>query len=116
MAIPRPASRWFGRRCKSLIADRRHTVTFFCGGSRNFDHFIDLFDEVLVLEVDVDTLMRRLARRLDDEFGGKPVERDLVVRVHATKEGLPGGAVSVDATRPVAQVVDEILSKCGEPR
>ena len=32
-----------------------HEVTFFCGGSRNFAQFIELFDEVFVLDVDVET-------------------------------------------------------------
>ena len=103
---------WPVDKVKALIADRTHPVTFFCGGSRNSHHVIDLFDEVFVLEVDLATLMERLARRPDDEFGGRPVERDFAARLHATKEGIPKNAVSIDATAPVARVVDEILSKC----
>jgi broad-specificity NMP kinase len=99
---------------KSLLADQSNAMSFFCGGSRNSHHFIDLFDVVFVLDVDLDTLNRRLAGRPEDEFGGKPAERELVVRVHATKEGFPTNALSIDATGPVARVVDAILSKCGE--
>jgi adenylate kinase family enzyme len=105
---------WPLDKVRSLIADRRNAISFFCGGSRNSHHFIDLFDEVFVLEVDLDTLNRRLAQRPDDEFGGRPVERALIARLHATKEDLPKTAVSIDATRPVARVVDEILLRCGE--
>jgi gluconate kinase len=97
---------------RSLIADPRHAVTFFCGASRNLDQFIDLFDGVFVLDVDLDTLMRRLARRPEDEFGGRPHERALIARLHATKEDIPKTAVTIDATGPVATVVDEILTKC----
>ncbi len=43
-------------------------MAFFCGGSRNFSHFIDLFDGVFVLEVDLDTLNQRLDRRPEDEW------------------------------------------------
>ena len=39
--------------------------------------------------------------------GARPEERPLVLRVHGTREDLPDG-VPVDATRPLAQVVDEI--------
>jgi hypothetical protein len=34
--------------------------------------------------------------------------------VHATKEDIPKNAVNIDATVPLARVVDEILSKCRE--
>jgi thymidylate kinase len=105
---------WPVDKVKSLVADQRHAMSFFCGHSRNFHHFIDLFDEVFVLDVDLDTLNRRLARRPEDEFGGKLAERELTVRMHATKEDTPKGGVIIDATAPLERVVDEILSKCRE--
>jgi adenylate kinase family enzyme len=103
---------WPVTRVKSSLADQGHAMTFFCGGSRNSHHFIDLFDGAFLLEVDLATLDRRLAVRGDDEFGGKPAERAIVVHVHATNEGLAKTAVKIDATRPVEQVVDEILAIC----
>lgn len=105
---------WDIDKVKSLVADQRHAQSFFCGGSRNLHRFIDLFDEVFVLEVDLDTLNLRVSPRPEDEFGGKPGERALIARVHATNEGLPKKAVSIDATAPIARVVDEILSQCRE--
>ena len=104
---------WNVDEVKSLLADRRHANSFFCGGARNSHRFIDLFDAVFVLEVDSDTLDRRLAARPVDEFGGKPSERDMIRRLHATKEDTPKGGVAIDATAPVERVVDEILDKCG---
>jgi hypothetical protein len=103
---------WRVDKVKSLVADQRNAMAFFCGHSRNFHHFIDLFDEIFVLEVDLETLNRRLARRPEDEFGGKPAERELTARVHATKEDTPKGGVMIDAAAPLGRVVDEILSKC----
>jgi broad-specificity NMP kinase len=105
---------WDVDKVRSLAADRSHPISFFCGGSRNSHHFIGLFDGVFVLDVDLDTLKRRLAGRTEDEFGGKPDERDVVLRLHATKDDIPGNATTIDATAPLASVVDEILSKCGE--
>jgi thymidylate kinase len=99
---------------RAIIADRRDAMTFFCGGSRNSHHFIDLFDAVFVLDVDLDTLKERLAGRPDDEFGGQKVERELIERLHATKEGIPLNAITIDATALVGSVVDTILSICGE--
>ena len=105
---------WDVDKVKSLVADRSRPISFFCGGSRNFHRFIDLFDRVFVLDVDLDTLERRLASRPEDEFGGKPAEREVVVRLHATKEDIPRNATTIDATAPLASVVDDILSRCGE--
>jgi len=99
---------------KSLVANQDHAVTFFCGGSRNFSRFIDLFDGVFVLEVDLDTLKRRLDERPDDEWGGKQSERDLIVRLHQTKEDTPKDGIVIDATKPPARVVDEIIHQTGE--
>ena len=105
---------WPVEKVKSVVADQHNAVSFFCGHSSNFHHFIDLFDAVFVLAVDLDTLNRRLAGRPEDEFGGRPSERELVVRLHATKQDVPQNAVSIDATAPVARIVDEILSRCGD--
>lgn len=105
---------WPVDKVRALIADQRNAETFFCGGSRNFHLFIDLFDGVFVLDVDIDTLNQRLAGRPEDEFGGRPAERELIARLHATKEAIPNNALSIDATAPVSAVVDGILAKCGE--
>ena len=103
---------WDVDKVKSLIADHSNPISFFCGGSRNFVRFIDLLDGVFVLDVDLDTLKRRLASRPEDEFGGRPVEQELVERLHATKEDIPKGDVVIDATAPLDRVVEEILEKC----
>ena len=103
---------WHVDKVKSLLADQRYGKSFFCGGSRNLHRFIDLFDEVFVLNVDLDTLNRRLVGRPEDEFGGKPSERELIGRLHATKEDVPKGGVAIDATAPIERVVDDILEKC----
>lgn len=105
---------WDVNKVKSVIADQSNAQSFFCGGSRNHHHFIHLFDGVFVLDIDAETLNLRLAGRPKDEFGGKPKERRLVARLHATKEDIPKNAVNIDATAPVTRVVDDILSKCGE--
>ena len=101
---------WPVDKVRALVADQTEPATFFCGGSRNFLKFIDLFDGVFVLEVDLDTLNRRLNERPDDEWGGsKPTERALIVRWHETKETVPENGIPIDATAPLEQVVDEIL-------
>lgn len=107
---------WDVDQVRALVADHTRPVTFFCGGSRNFAKFIDLFDGVFVLDVDLDTLHRRLDQRGPDEWGSDPSARELIVRLHRTKEDVPGTGVVIDATPPLAQVVDEILRQVGLPR
>ncbi len=108
---------WRVDRVRALVASREDAVTFFCGGSRNFSTFIDLFDGVFVLEVDPDTLIRRLEQRPDDEWGGKPAERVFALRLQESKEDIPPDGIVVDATAPLSCVVDEILrlSDAGTP-
>lgn len=100
---------WHVDMVRALASDVSEQCTFFCGGSRNFSSFQDLFDGIFVLEVDLETLNRRLEQRLDDEFGAHPSERELIARLHQTKEDTPRNGTVIDATAPLAQVVDEIL-------
>jgi broad-specificity NMP kinase len=100
---------WDVEKVRRLAANQDDDVTFFCGGSRNFNEFIDVFDKVFVLDVDVDTLNERLDNRLDDDWGKRTSERDLILRLHATKADLPSRGIVIDATQPLVSVVDDIL-------
>lgn len=103
---------WDVAKVTEAIEDKSKAETFFCGGSRNFASFIDLFSAVFVLDVDAETLKKRLKVRPSDEFGSKPEEQEFVLRLLATKEDIPLNAIVVDATAPLPVVVDSILSRC----
>ena len=101
---------WDIEQVKALVADQSVTATFFFGGSRNSNSFIDLFDEVFVLDIDLETLNQRLAARPKDAWGGTASEGESFARFqHETKEGLPKNAIIIDGTAPLASVVDTIL-------
>ena len=107
---------WDLEKVKAYIANQGEAVTFLCGSSRNSSKFIDLLDGVFLLEVDFDTMNRRIDERValdPTDFGGKPAERELITRLYATKEHVPKNAMKIDATAPIARVVDDILSKSG---
>ncbi len=107
---------WDLDRVRALIADREEPFTFFCGGTRNLSKFQDLLDGVFVLEVDADTMNRRIDERVavdPTDFGGTPEERALIALLYATKQDIPENAIAIDATAPIDRVVDEILSRCG---
>jgi hypothetical protein len=101
---------WDVEKVRSLAANQDDETTFFCGGSRNFEQFISLFDQVFILDVDAETLNKRLDNRSDDDWGKSESERELILRLHATKEDIPRGGIVIDATQPLSKVVDEILS------
>jgi len=105
---------WNVQKVRALLADQTYPATFFCGGSRNSDSFRDQFDGAFVLKIALETLNRRLAARPKNEWGGTASEGEAFARrQHATGEGLPRNAVTIDATAPVAGVVDAILKKAG---
>ena len=102
---------WDVAKVSALVADHTHAATFLCGGARNAARFIDVFDGVFVLEIDLETLNRRLAARPEHAWGGTASEGASFARLqHATKEGLPTNAISIDATAPLSRVVDTILA------
>ena len=107
---------WDVEKVKAFVANQDEAVTFFCGGSRNFSKFLALFDSVFLLEVDLDTSLRRIAERValdPTDWGATPEEREITVRMYHAQEGLPYKGNIIDATAPLARVVDEILRLSG---
>ncbi len=100
---------WDVEKVRRLAANQNDDATFFCGGSRNFNQFVDLFDEVFILDVDPVTLIERLDSRTNNDTGKTKTEQEFILRIHATKEDLPTHGIVIDATQPLARVVDEIL-------
>jgi gluconate kinase len=83
-------------------------VLFVCGSSRNRDHFLSYFTKIFNLRIDDDTMRRRLQERTADdwELGTEAIE--LMLELNRRDEK-PAGAIDVDATQPLNQVVDELL-------
>ncbi len=100
---------WDVEKVNKLAKDKNEEVAFFCGGSRNFRKFIDLFDKVFILDVDSKTLDKRLDSRPINAWGKSQQQRQLIHRLHKTKEDIPSGGITIDATRSLDQVVDQII-------
>jgi len=103
---------WDVEKVNAFVANQDEAVTFFCGGSKNSSKYIDLFDGVFVLAVDLDTSLRRIEERValdPTDWSGTPEEREITVRMYHTKAALPQNGTIIDATAPLARVVDEIL-------
>ncbi len=101
-------SMWDGQRAVSELESPEPEVLFVCGSGRNRDRFLPYFTLIFNLRIDDDTMRRRLRERTNNEFGKQPEEVELMLRLNRSDEK-PAGAVDIDATRPLDQVVDELL-------
>jgi len=99
---------WNQQKAVSELESPEPEVLFVCGSSRNRDHFLPYFTKIFNLRIDDDTMRRRLQARTDDDWplGQEGVE--LMLKLNPSDEG-PAGAIDVDATQPLNQVVDELL-------
>jgi len=96
----------FAKRAKSKLI-------FLCGSPSNADDMLDLYDKVVCLVVDRETLKDRIASRTDHDFGKAPDELKSILGWHDSFQDRykDYGAVMVNAAQPLNKVVDEILDK-----
>jgi gluconate kinase len=99
---------WDQQKAVSELESPEPDVLFVCGSSRNRDRFLPYFTKVFNLRIDDDTMRRRLEERTNNEFGKQPEELELMLTLNRSDEK-PAGAIDVDATQPLNQVVDELL-------
>ncbi len=95
----------------SRAAARLGKPVFLCGSASGDDVVWQLFDKVIALVADEETIRKRLAAR-SDSFGKTPEELADVLFWHAgfATAYQAFGAALVDATRPLKDVVAEILA------
>jgi len=114
---------WDRHKAVSELENPEPDVLFVCGGSRNRDHFLPYFAKVFNLRIDEDTMRRRLQARTTDDWTLVPDPDDYDVALAAMIELMlelnrsdekPAGAIDVDATQPLDQVVDELLRLANE--
>jgi uridine kinase len=86
---------------------------FLCGCVENEDEVCwDLFDLVICVVIDNETLRHRLLTRTTNSFGKHPEELAAAVghNDHVESTYRRFGATIVDGTRPLAEVADAILT------
>jgi gluconate kinase len=99
---------WDHQRAVGELESLEEEVLFVCGSSRNRDDFLPYFAKIFNLRIDNDTMRRRLQERTENDWplGEEGVE--LMLELNRSDER-PPGAIDVDATQPLNQVVDELL-------
>ena len=105
---PDTGSLWDQEKAVSELESPEPDVLFVCGSSSNRDLFLPYFTKIFNLRIDDDTMRRRLQERTNNDFGKQPEELERMLALNRSDEK-PAGAIDVDATQPVDQVVDELL-------
>jgi gluconate kinase len=99
---------WARQKAVSELESPEPEVLFVCGSSRNRDHFLPYFTKIFNLRIGDDTMRRRLQERTADDWELGPEAIELMLELNRSDEK-PAGAIDVDATQPLNQVVDELL-------
>jgi hypothetical protein len=99
---------WDRQKAVSELESPEPEVLFVCGSSRNRDHFLPYFSKIFTLCIDDDTMRRRLEARTADDWPLGPEAIELMLELNRRDER-PAGAIEIDATQPLNQVVDELL-------
>jgi broad-specificity NMP kinase len=92
--------------------DRDASLVFLCGVAAGDGEAWEYFDVVCALVIDEATIKARIDLRNDNWFGKRPHELDQIL---AWNFGYAGryqrfGAVIVDATKPLSDVVDAVIA------
>ena len=99
---------WDERKVITELESREPEVLFVCGSSRNRDQFLHYFTKVFNLRIDDDSMRHRLEGRTDDDWPLGQAGVELMLDLNRNDEK-PAGAIDIDATRPLDQVVDDLL-------
>ena len=102
---------WDIDKIERLLKDAGGKNMFFCGLATNQDRLYKDFDKILVLDCDLETIKSRLKNRQNNPFGKRPDDLDWVRDTHKRlqPELQEVGAINVDATLPLDDVVGQIL-------
>jgi broad-specificity NMP kinase len=84
---------------------------YLCGSAGGEDEFWDLLDRVIILDVDNETLRHRLATRTTNSYGKAAHELDgiLTANVGWADAYAALGAIVIDGTRPIDEVVADVI-------
>jgi ribose 1,5-bisphosphokinase PhnN len=104
-------------RVEALAEESRLRIAFLCGSAENEDDVRDLFDALVCLVIDEDTLRHRLATRTTNTFGRHPEELAAALKWNPRMRTLYDslGATIIDASKPVTEVVDSVIDAIQAP-
>lgn len=102
---------------EALVSDlykrSKNKVTFILGNCGNELEIADkYFDKVLCLEIDEETMVKRLQTRTTNQYGKDPDQMAMIKKWYKPlmKRYRDFGVTMIDATQPVKEVVNQILT------
>jgi adenylate kinase family enzyme len=103
---------WVEDRIDELLSADDARPLFVQGCVRNQAKFYDRFDAVVLLSAPAEVVLDRIAHRTTNDYGKAAAERELILHHLATVEPLlrAGCTHEVDATRPLDEVVAELIA------
>lgn len=98
-------------RLREIAQEHPDEPVFICGTSSNRHSLFHLFKKIFCLTLDQETLKHRLATRDTNNFGKSEAQLNNILNWHevSVEEDKKSGAILVDATKPLNEVVEEIL-------
>ena len=81
------------------------------GLSSNQEGYLPLFDKVLLLHARPETVVSRLTKRTDNDYGKHPLEQQRLLNWHKSfeEEMVAKGAIPLDAEQSIEAMTDEVL-------
>jgi shikimate kinase len=100
-------------RIQKLWEEAKDKTVFLCGIVANENEVWDLFDKVIYLDIDEQTLRHRVATRTSNYFGKAPHELENILKWHKGHRKMyeKYGASIIDTNRPLDKVVNEVLKR-----
>lgn len=100
------------KKTEEMAEKAKDKLIFLCGSPSNNLEVWDLFDKVICLVTDDETLKHRIATRTENEYGKAPDELEGILEWNKTHESRYRGygAIIVDAKPPLSKVVDSVLA------
>jgi dephospho-CoA kinase len=101
---------WREDRIAELLAEDRETPLVVSGAVSNQGRFYPDFDAVVLLSAPAEVLLDRIAGRTTNDYGKSAEERDLILEHLAEVAPLLRATCTheLDASRPLAEVVDDL--------
>ena len=102
----------------NLFKKHQAEPLFISSITANQSKFYADFDKIFLLTAPDDTITHRLGTRTNNYFGRHPVDLQRVIGRHQQfdDELKAIGAIEIDATKPVSEMVDQILGHLDEAR
>jgi len=95
-----------------LVEQAKNKKIFLCGIPANDIDFFEVFDKIIFLEIDKETMLNRIKNRENNSFGQSEDSLALILKWFDAirKRYQKAGAIFIDVTKPVSKVAQEVIN------